>query len=275
MASWRVAKSLDQLLAEINASAPNRSKVSDGSIGDENHQSTDSDHNPWCHGWVVTARDFTHDPNGGFDSYAYAEWQRQRCRGDILLNGQREIRVKYIISNRRIASPTDNWAWRPYSGKNPHDKHCHVSVDCTAEGGYMDSTDPWGWTAQEDDMATGMLCQLGDKDEAYVPGRVSALQATLQRLGFYSGPIDGIYGNSTRDALKAALAVVNWIVDGTKYWAGEYAALLQVCCVTWGKPGPKGDKGDPGKPGAPGPQGEPGADAILAEGTGLLVVTLP
>jgi hypothetical protein len=145
MASWRVAKSLDQLLAEINASAPNRSKVSDGSIGDEDHQSTSSDHNPHCCGWVVTARDFTHDPNNGFDSYAYAEWQRQRCRGDILLDGKREIRVKYIISNRRIASPTQNWAWRTYTGSNPHDHHVHVSVDCTAEGGYMDSMESWGW----------------------------------------------------------------------------------------------------------------------------------
>jgi peptidoglycan hydrolase-like protein with peptidoglycan-binding domain len=144
--SWRVAKSLDQLLAEINASAPNRSKASDGAIGDEAHQGTDSDHNPHCCGWVVTARDFTHDPAGGFDSYAYAEWQRKRCKGDILINGVREIRVKYIISNRRIASPTDNWAWRNYTGSNPHDKHAHVSVDCTGEGGYMDSTDPWGWS---------------------------------------------------------------------------------------------------------------------------------
>lgn len=142
---WRVAKCLDQLLAEINASAPGRSKASDGSIGDEAHQSTDSDHNPWCCGWVVTARDFTHDPDGGFDSYAYAEWQRKRCKGEILLNGEREIRVKYIISNRKICSPTDNWAWRDYSGSNPHDHHVHVSVDCTAEGGYMDSTEAWGW----------------------------------------------------------------------------------------------------------------------------------
>ena len=144
-ATWRVAASLDQLLAEINASAPHRSKVADGSIGDEDHQSRLSDHNPWCNGWVVTARDFTHDPAGGFDSYVYAEWQRQRCRGDILINGRREIRVKYIISNRKIASPTNNWAWRQYSGASPHDHHVHISVDCTAEGGYMDSTQPWGW----------------------------------------------------------------------------------------------------------------------------------
>lgn len=140
-----MAECLDQLLGEVNAAAPGRSKASDGSIGDEDHQSRNSDHNPWCCGWVVTARDFTHDPAGGFDSYEFAEWLRLRCRGDILLNGAREYRVKYIISNRKIASPDDDWAWREYTGDNPHDKHAHVSVDCTGEGGYMDSTDRWGW----------------------------------------------------------------------------------------------------------------------------------
>jgi len=148
--SWRVAESLDQLLSEINASAPNRSKASDGSVGDQAHQSTDSDHNPHCQGWVVTARDFTHDPDGGFDSYAYADWQRRRCKGEILIGGERETRVSYIISNRRIASPSSNWAWCDYTGSNPHDHHVHVSVDCTGEGGAMDSTQPWGWTGGDD-----------------------------------------------------------------------------------------------------------------------------
>lgn len=182
-----MAKSLDQLLAEINASAPNRSKVSDGSIGDENHQSTDSDHNPWCHGWVVTARDFTHDPNGGFDSYAYAEWQRQRCRGDILLNGQREIRVKYIISNRRIASPTQNWVWRTYTGSNPHDHHVHVSVDCTPEGGYMDSVTPWGWPNSQEDGVEQADTVVGHASPGNRVGDVFADQGNFRNWWYGSG----------------------------------------------------------------------------------------
>ncbi len=158
MSDWRVARSLDQLRDEVDASAPNRSKASDGSIGDEDHQSRSSDHNPWCCGWVVTARDITHDPANGFDSYAFADWLRLRCRGDILINGAREIRVKYIISNRRICSPDHDWAWREYTGDNPHDHHVHISVDCTGEGGYMDDETPWGWNdmgLQEEVPATG------------------------------------------------------------------------------------------------------------------------
>lgn len=244
MGSWRVAKCLDQLLAEVNASAPNRSKASDGSIGDADHQNTNSDHNPWCQGWVVTARDITHDPAGGFDSYAYAEWQRQRCRGDILLNGEREIRVKYIISNRKIASPTDNWAWRNYTGSNPHDHHVHISVDCTAEGGYMDSTDPWGWSggsAGEDDS---MLCKYGDSND-----KVTAMQCLGQQCG-YDITSDGDYGPATAQML-VDLNCVGWDTTGHTYGPSEYAklhALVASKNAGAGTAGPEGPAGPPGPP---------------------------
>jgi hypothetical protein len=202
--AWRVAGSLDQLLAEINASAPNRSKASDGSIGDEAHQSTDSDHNPHCCGCVVTARDFTHDPNNGFDSYAYADWQRRRCKGEILIGGQRETRVSYIISNRRIASPDSNWAWCDYYGSNPHDKHAHVSVDCTGEGGAMDSTQPWGWTG-DDDVSAGEVWSADvnpSEDESYTAS--GALWTCFQRTG-YLGNEFAPHVNSSLASMSADL----------------------------------------------------------------------
>ena len=120
--TWRVAKSLDVLLGQINAKFPDRDKSSDGSIGDEAHASRDSDHNPWVKDGgmgVVTARDFTHDPAHGMDSYKLAEQLRQG----------RDHRIKYVISNKKIFSSTVHpWIWRPYSGLNPHDHHVHVSV---------------------------------------------------------------------------------------------------------------------------------------------------
>lgn len=148
--TWRVARSLDTLLAEINASAPNRSKVSDGSIGDAAHASRTSDHNPWVIDrfgvGVVRARDFTHDPADGCDAGAIAEAIRQ-----LALRGHPALGAgAYVIWNRRIASASYGWVWRSYTGSNPHDHHCHVSV-ATAAAGY-DSTAPWGVTTQEDDM---------------------------------------------------------------------------------------------------------------------------
>jgi hypothetical protein len=149
--TWRLAKCIPPLVEEVDERSPHRSKISDGTIGNAAHQSRDSDHNPWVKDGnvgVVTAVDITHDPANGFDSYAFAEWLRKRCKaGD-------ENRVKYVISNRRIASATVKpgypaWTWRPYDGENPHTHHVHVSV--RSEKKYYDNAGPWGWY-EEDDM---------------------------------------------------------------------------------------------------------------------------
>lgn len=147
--SWRVARSLDVLLAEVNAAAPARSKVSDGSIGDAAHASRTSDHNPWVRDsrgvGVVRARDITHDPADGCDAGEIAEHVRQ-----LGIDGHPALGPgAYVIWNHRIASDSYGWAWRGYYGSNPHTAHVHISVATSAAG--YDSTAPWGWD-QEDDM---------------------------------------------------------------------------------------------------------------------------
>lgn len=129
---WRVAKSLLVLRNQVNEKYPNRNKDWDGTIGDANHASRKSDHNPWVDGGIVTAMDITHDPKRGVDSYDMAEELRQ----------SRDPRIKYIISNRKIASSTtDPWKWRKYTGSNPHDHHVHVSVK--SERRFYDDEAPW------------------------------------------------------------------------------------------------------------------------------------
>jgi peptidoglycan hydrolase-like protein with peptidoglycan-binding domain len=144
--AWRIAKSLDQLLAELNSVAPKRDKASDGGIGDAAHASRDSDHNPWVKDGtmgVVTARDFTHDPQNGANMH------------DIVaqLVKSRDSRIKYIIWNKQMwrsyaksATRTKPAlpAWTPsaYTGSNGHTHHAHISVkeDKTS----YDSTKSWG-----------------------------------------------------------------------------------------------------------------------------------
>lgn len=129
--AYRIAKSLDTLRNQINHKYPERSKASDGWIGDAKHSSRTSDHNPNPAG-VVCALDITHDPAHGCDSRELAETLR--------LN--RDSRLSYVISNSRIFSATISpWQWRPYTGANKHDKHCHISVK--QQAALYDDARPW------------------------------------------------------------------------------------------------------------------------------------
>lgn len=133
----RIARSLDVLRTQVNKAYPARSKASDGWIGDTNHASRSSDHNPWIEDgedFVVSALDLTHDPAHGFDSFKFA---------DMLLRNKDE-RIKYVISNGRIGSGSDGpqaWQWRPYNGANAHAKHMHLSVK--SKKVLYDSVVPW------------------------------------------------------------------------------------------------------------------------------------
>lgn len=140
--AWRTAKAIDALRAEVNAQAPNRSKASDGTIGDAAHRSRSSDHNPWIDDQgtgVVTAIDITHSPGTGCDAGKLAQ----------SLQSRRDRRVKYVIWNRRIAnsSAIDGaapWTWRTYNGSNPHDKHVHISIRSDKQ--YYDDPGHWDIT---------------------------------------------------------------------------------------------------------------------------------
>ena len=132
--SFTVAPCLLTLRDEINQLAPHRNKASDGTIGDAAHQQRKSDHNPDADG-VVRALDVTHDPAGGADMAVLAEHLRSR----------QDPRTKYVIFNRRIFSPRNNWAWRPFDGQS-HAHHLHLSV--VADGR---ADDPSGWGVRDAD----------------------------------------------------------------------------------------------------------------------------
>jgi hypothetical protein len=137
-----MAKSLETLLAQLNTLYPHRSKISDGGIGDAAHATRTSDHNPWYRAetgtGIVTARDFTHDPDGGINCNALATW----------LVNSRDRRIKYVIWNRRIWTAS-SVKWVEYHGTNPHTNHLHLSVVASV---LCDDTRLWKLsTATEDD----------------------------------------------------------------------------------------------------------------------------
>src|SRR4051812_32280151 len=71
--AWRPAKSLVVLRQQANELWPNRSRASDGLIGDAAHAATPSDHNPTPDTNVVCAFDLTHDPSNGCNCDAISE----------------------------------------------------------------------------------------------------------------------------------------------------------------------------------------------------------
>lgn len=160
MVIFVVDRSLDVLRDEIDAVAPNRSKASDGSIGDPDHQTRVSAHNPEDTedssdgndpDNQVDARDFTHDPANGADMHQVTEIIRRR----------RDRRIRLVIFYKRIFSSYATatrkaWEWGPYSGENDHTKHAHVETN----DNYNDTLNAWG---VEEEM--GMAITDADLDQ--------------------------------------------------------------------------------------------------------------
>jgi lysozyme family protein len=175
---WRLAEALKALLEQVNEAFPRRSKLSDGTIGDLAHRQRPSDHNPNIvdGGFgVVTALDITHDPAKGCDAGAIAEALRR----------SQDARIKYIISNRRIASSdaigtVPAWTWRAYTKPNPHEKHVHVSVKATKAA--YDDAGPWALPA------AGAAVEMADGETGPAENE-AAIRAALQALGASRKPL--------------------------------------------------------------------------------------
>lgn len=170
--SYTIAPAAQALLDQATARWPNRSRASDGTIGDQAHAARVSDHNPDARG-IVHAADLTHDPAHGCDNNVNAETVKD------------DPRVKYVIWNRRISSPAiDGGAWRPYTGSNPHDHHMHVSVTDAGEN----DTSPWFTTADTggfgtmDDAAIRQLFEdQGTQNNARTQAVLSKIEASGRR----------------------------------------------------------------------------------------------
>lgn len=180
--AWRLAKSLETLRGQINTAHPNRSKASDGTIGDAAHSSTVSDHNPNGAG-VVTAFDLTHDPANGVDIVQIAEAIRQ------------DPRVKFLIRNRQILITKNGQHWATYNGSNPHTKHLHISV-----GNDYDNTANWNLAGGNPapTQPTGLRVM---RQGANGPD-VKKMQEKLKALGLYKDVNDGNFGPITAESVR-------------------------------------------------------------------------
>jgi Domain of unknown function (DUF1906) len=199
VANWRMARSLDRLLAQINAMAPGRSKVTDGGLGDAEHASRVSDHNPWVGPasdgkMLVTARDFTHDPAGGLD----CGWLAAR------LTASRDPRVKYLIWNREI---WQRGSWESYTGNNPHTSHLHVSV----VPGMADDISPWNLGATQQ---KGFLMALTDEQQRRMYDLIVGVDTSLGQTWSMAKRLAGEVLLTTEGMVRELVGAVARLANG-------------------------------------------------------------
>jgi hypothetical protein len=202
----RIANSLGTLRSQLDAAFPDRSKASDGWIGDTRHQAEGdykvSQHNPMPNG-VVCALDVTHDPAHGVDIARLMEE----------LDASNDPRIFYLIANRQIDNSDDSRT--AYSGVDPHVNHLHISVRWQDPGLYDDgrawSIPMLGGGAPAPAAASGFTGPDLTGSGAGLRGdkgnngpRVLALQAWLNHnYGAYSKlVIDGYWGDKTTAVLR-------------------------------------------------------------------------
>jgi hypothetical protein len=187
---YYLAPSLVALFNEVNERWPERSKDSDGWIGDTSHQARKSDHNPdRAAGGIVRAVDITRN---GIDV-------------DELLSALvGDDRVWYVIFNRRIASVTHGWKWNPYDGANPHDKHVHVSIRHTRPA----ETNSARWLRKATTVEVPEVITPDDVDKiaaavlAKIEPRLKAYAADVKK---YERQTDQADADRTAQAVIAAL----------------------------------------------------------------------
>lgn len=158
MATWFLVPSLTSLRAEFDMLAPARDHASDGSIGDEAHKQSSSDHN------IDDGPDQGTTPSEDSDSTPEVHaidvdkdlnksgWTMEKAVEIIVTRHRsgKDDRLQNVIFNRRIWSASWGWTAHDYTGSNPHDKHAHFSAKYTTA--QENDTRPWG-LLEEDDVA--------------------------------------------------------------------------------------------------------------------------
>lgn len=153
MAAWYLAPSLSVMRREVDERWPEREHTSDGTIGDEAHQNTKSDHNPNSRG-SVDAWDMDKD---GVDVW------------EVIRAFQEHPSSHYWIWNREIADRDTGWQRRPYSGDNPHTAHVHFSIRQTLAA--EQDTSSWGIGGDMNDTQDKRLHATNERIAGTISGK--------------------------------------------------------------------------------------------------------
>ena len=125
-----LSKAAVQMREQIDDSFADRSRKSDGWIGNEKHQNTKSDHNPLPNTGEVCAIDVDAKLCDQPEMSIYLAEQ-------IRVAAKTDKRISYIIHVGKIASAKSFWSFVKYRGVNPHNRHIHISFKPNQKGDFF------------------------------------------------------------------------------------------------------------------------------------------
>lgn len=184
MATWVVNRGLAPCIRDVKRKYPG---IVVYTIGDEEHQSRASDHNPNKAG-RVNAADYMLFKGSSF-GYADARWLSRR----LIQDG----RTKYVIYNREIWH-ANSQEWKEYTLPNPHTDHIHHSVWDSA---FKDDSD---WPLELRKLEMNKVDGYGVPHLEYgMDDRDYTGYNSIERVQRMVGATpDGVYGPQTVRALQ-------------------------------------------------------------------------
>ena len=203
VAKWRLARSIARLKDEVETEYPGTIVWT---IGDEDHQSTWSDHNPNECCDVVCAADVK--GNAGLDLAAFVR--------HLITNPHPNLR--YVIYNRKIYQRKNNFEPQNYTGPNAHAEHAHVSSGNGPDGRSTTNYDngSTSWRIASIDKTPSKPSQpskpsvpttkLGNKMPTIQNGNKGSRVRMLQGLLIawrYNVAVDGVFGPKTEAAVRS------------------------------------------------------------------------
>jgi hypothetical protein len=117
----KLCKAGVQLREQFDDCYSDRTRSSDGWLGDSRHAARKSDHNPDGEGWV-RAIDISRNLSGKSEPDLMPDVADQ-----LRILAKTDRRISYIIFDGKIASAKSFWRWRKYKGINQHRTHLHCS----------------------------------------------------------------------------------------------------------------------------------------------------
>jgi len=117
----KLCKAGIQLREQFDDCYGDRTRSSDGWLGDSRHAARKSDHNPDGEGWV-RAIDISRSLFGKSEPDLMPDVADQ-----LRILAKTDRRISYLIFDGKIASAKSFWRWRKYKGINQHRTHLHCS----------------------------------------------------------------------------------------------------------------------------------------------------